>query len=67
MTKQEVEKLLRQAGFEKHAGGRHDIWKKPGFKPIPVPRHKGDIPKGTLRSILKSANLESTEDDGGKR
>ena len=58
MTKYELEKLLKQARFEKHAGGKHDIWTKKGFPPIPVPRHKGDIPKGTLKSILKSAKLE---------
>ena len=25
---------------------------------IPVPNHKGDIPKGTLNSILKQAGLK---------
>ena len=58
MTKRNLEKLLRQAGFEKHSGGGHDLWKKSGFPPIPVPRHKGDIPKGTLNSILKAAKRE---------
>lgn len=58
MTKREIERLLKEAGFIKHSGGRHDIWKKPGFPPIPVPRHKGDIPKGTVKSIIKYANLE---------
>lgn len=58
MTKNDLEKLLKKSGFEKHAGGRHDIWTKQGYPPIPVPRHKGDIPKGTLKSILKSAKLE---------
>jgi len=58
MTKRELEKLLRKAGFIKHSGGRHDIWNKYGFSPIPIPRHKGDIPKGTLRSIIKNAGLE---------
>lgn len=58
MTKHDVEKLLKHAGFEKHAGGKHDIWTKKSFPPISVPRHKGDIPKGTLKSILKSAGLE---------
>jgi predicted RNA binding protein YcfA (HicA-like mRNA interferase family) len=57
MTKREIEKLLKSAGFEKKSGGRHDIWIKPGFPPIPVPRHKGDIPQGTARSIIKSAGL----------
>lgn len=59
MTKFELEKLLRRNGFEQYSGGRHDIWVKKSFPPIPVPRHKGDIPKGTLRSILKAAGLEN--------
>jgi len=58
MIKRELEKLLRKAGFIKHSGGKHDIWIKSGFPPIPVPRHKGDIPKGTLKSIIKNAGLE---------
>ncbi|HXW53628.1 MAG TPA: type II toxin-antitoxin system HicA family toxin [Myxococcota bacterium] len=57
MTKKEIEKLLQAAGFERKPGGRHDIWVKTGFPPIPVPRHKGDIPLGTTRSILRSAGL----------
>lgn len=58
MTKRELEKLLQKANFEKRSGGKHDVWSKKGFPPIVVPRHKGDIPKGTLKSILKSAGLE---------
>lgn len=49
MNKREVEKLLSRAGFIKYAGGKHDIWQKDGFPPISVPRHKGDIPIGTVR------------------
>lgn len=55
-------KAIEGLGFEKKSGGCHDIWVKPGFPPTPVPRHKGDIPSGTARSILKSSGLE-----GGKR
>ena len=58
MTKFELEKLLKRANFEKRPGGKHDIWFKAGYPPISVPRHKGDIPKGTLKNILKSAGLE---------
>lgn len=57
MTKREIEKLLKEAGFEKLSGGRHDIWKKLGFPPIPVPRHKGDIKPGTAKKILKDAGI----------
>lgn len=58
VTKYAVERLLKKADFERQSGGRHDIWKKVGFPPIPVPRHKGDIPRGTLKSILKSSGIE---------
>ncbi len=59
MTKRDIEKLLKEAGFNKRSGGRHDIWIKSGFPPIPVTRHRGDIPIGTLRSIIKHAGLEN--------
>ncbi len=58
MTKREIEKLLKKAGFLKKSGGRHDIWTKKGFPPIPVPRHRGDIPEGTAKSIIKTAQLD---------
>jgi predicted RNA binding protein YcfA (HicA-like mRNA interferase family) len=57
-TKKKLEKLLKKAGFKRRSGGKHDIWIKKGFPPIPVPRHKGDIPAGTIRSIIKHAKLE---------
>jgi predicted RNA binding protein YcfA (HicA-like mRNA interferase family) len=58
MTKRQLEKLLAHAGFRKREGGRHDVWVKSGFPPIPVPRHKGDIPEGTAKNIIKSAGLK---------
>lgn len=60
MTKLELERLLKQNGFDKRPGGKHDVWVKKGFPPIPVLRHKGDIPKGTLRNILKASGLEGS-------
>ena len=57
MTKIEIERLLKNAGFERNCGGKHDIWKKSGYPPIPVPRHKGDIPAGTAKNILKAAGI----------
>jgi predicted RNA binding protein YcfA (HicA-like mRNA interferase family) len=61
VTKHELEKLLKHKGFEKRSGGKHEIWIKKGFPPIPVPRHKGDIPLGTLRSIKKAAGLKDVK------
>jgi predicted RNA binding protein YcfA (HicA-like mRNA interferase family) len=57
MNKLDLERLLKNNGFTKRHGGRHDIWIKNGFPPIPVPRHKGDIPIGTLKNILKAAGI----------
>lgn len=58
MTKREIEKLLKKAGFQKHEGGRHEVWKKDGFQIVALPRHKGDISKGTVNSILKKAGIK---------
>ena len=60
MTKRELEKILSSAGWVINHGRAHDLAthpQKPGVK-IPIPRHTGDIPKGTLKSILKDAGLE---------
>ncbi|MFQ5632591.1 MAG: type II toxin-antitoxin system HicA family toxin [bacterium] len=61
MTKREIEKLLKKAGFVKRSGGKHYIWIKEGLPPVAVPRHKGDIPTGTAKSILKAAGLEKKQ------
>ena len=60
MTFREIEKLLLSKGwYYSHTNGFHYIYKnneKEGR--IVVPRHKGDIPKGTLNSILKQAGIK---------
>lgn len=60
MNKLELERLLKRHNFKKHSGGKHDIWTKKDFPPIPVPRHKGDIPKGTLKMYFKSSRCGIT-------
>jgi len=60
MTKRELEKILKSNGWEITHGKAHDQAthpEKPGIK-IPIPRHKGDIPKGTANNILKAAGLK---------
>ena len=60
MTKRELEKKLLKAGWVITHGKAHDQAtnpQKPGVK-IPIPRHAGDMPKGTVQSILKDAELE---------
>jgi predicted RNA binding protein YcfA (HicA-like mRNA interferase family) len=60
MTKLELEKKLRKAGWVITHGKAHDLATNPvksGIK-IPIPRHTGDIPTGTAKAILRSAGIE---------
>lgn len=58
MTKRELEKILKNNGWIIVSGTRHDMAIKEGTSTkIPIPRHKGDIPIGTAKSILKDAGL----------
>lgn len=60
MTFREIEKLLISNGwYHHHTNGSHYIYKndrKCGT--VIIPNHKGDIPKGTLNSILRQAGLK---------
>lgn len=61
MTYRELDKILKQNGWEKDKkgnGSSHVMYRKNGKK-IPVPNHGDkDIATGTLNSILKSAGLK---------
>jgi predicted RNA binding protein YcfA (HicA-like mRNA interferase family) len=60
MTKRELEQKLLRVGWVITHGKAHNQAtnpQKPGVK-IPIPRHTGDIPKGTVKSIVKDAGLE---------
>jgi predicted RNA binding protein YcfA (HicA-like mRNA interferase family) len=55
-----LKRALVKAGWTITHGKAHDQAtnsQKPGVK-IPIPRHKGDIPKGTLNSIMKDAGIK---------
>lgn len=58
MTKRELDRKFIKAGWTLGHGANHDYALSPdGKKKIPIPRHAGDIPKGTARKILKDAGL----------
>ena len=60
----EIIKILKKLGFEFHrqAAGSHEIWWNPeSQRYTTVPNHAGDMPEGTLRAILKQANIEPDE------
>jgi predicted RNA binding protein YcfA (HicA-like mRNA interferase family) len=48
-------------GFEFHrqAAGSHEIWYNPYTnKYTTIPNHLGDMPEGTLKAILKQADID---------
>ena len=60
MTAGELIKLLKKDGwYEKDQKGSHLQLEHPEKKgKVTVPVHSGDIPKGTLNSILKQAGIK---------
>jgi predicted RNA binding protein YcfA (HicA-like mRNA interferase family) len=60
----EIVRILKSFGFEFHrqAAGSHEIWWNPDSQRYTtIPNHAGDMPEGTLRAILKQANVEPEE------
>ncbi len=60
MTAKELKRALTAAGWIITDGGRHELAthpNKPGIK-VPIHRHTGDIPSGTLNKILKDTGLK---------
>jgi predicted RNA binding protein YcfA (HicA-like mRNA interferase family) len=56
----EIVRRLRSFGFvfDRQAAGSHEIWFNPdkGLYTT-IPNHPGDLPEGTLRAILKQADI----------
>ncbi|ABB31557.1 YcfA family protein [Geobacter metallireducens RCH3] len=57
----EIIKRLKAFGFvfDRQAAGSHEIWYNPDKdKYTTIPNHAGDMPEGTLRAILKQAEID---------
>ncbi|HJX70029.1 MAG TPA: type II toxin-antitoxin system HicA family toxin [Dehalococcoidia bacterium] len=63
MKPREVIAALERAGFEvKRQTGSHVIMYKSGIRrPISIPQHPGELPKGTTRAIIREAGLTIQE------
>ncbi|HRF79638.1 MAG TPA: type II toxin-antitoxin system HicA family toxin [Flavobacteriales bacterium] len=63
MTAAELIRLLKQHGYEfVRAKGSHQVFKNSvNGKMTVVPMHRGDIPKGTLNSILRHTGLDKAD------
>lgn len=60
----EIIRILKKFGFifYQQAAGSHEIWFNPQSKQYTtIPNHTGDMPEGTLRSILKQAGITPEE------
>ncbi|MGO9170928.1 MAG: type II toxin-antitoxin system HicA family toxin [Rhodomicrobium sp.] len=60
----EIVRKLKALGFEFHrqAAGSHEIWRNAQtLKFTTIPNHPGDMPEGTLRAILRQANVTPDE------
>ena len=60
MTAKELKRKLVANGWKISQGAKHEMAThpdKPGIK-IPIHRHTGDIPTGTLNNILKATGLK---------
>jgi predicted RNA binding protein YcfA (HicA-like mRNA interferase family) len=56
----QIVKKLKTFGFTFHrqAAGSHEIWFNPETnRYTTIPNHPGDMPEGTLRAILKQADI----------
>ena len=60
----EIVKRLKAFGFTFHrqAAGSHEIWinETTNFFTT-IPNHPGDMPEGTLRAILRQANIDPND------
>lgn len=60
----EIAAKLRRLGFEfdRQAAGSHEIWFNAATqRSTTIPNHSGDMPEGTLRAILKQANVSADD------
>ncbi len=56
LSARKVETILERAGFVLGRRSGHRVWQK-GERIVPEPRHTGEVPKGTLRSIIRRSGL----------
>ena len=57
----DVARKLRDLGFafDRQAAGSHEIWfNLETDRYTTVPNHPGDVPEGTLRAILRQADID---------
>ena len=57
----QIVRRLREFGFvfDRQASGSHEIWyNEQTNRYTTIPNHPGDMPEGTLRAILRQADID---------
>jgi predicted RNA binding protein YcfA (HicA-like mRNA interferase family) len=58
ISHRELARKLRRAGFAEIRTRRHPVYYSAEQDlTIPIPMHPGDVPKGTLRSIIREMRI----------
>lgn len=58
VSHRELARKLRRAGFVEIRTSRHPVYYLAASDlTIPVPNHPGDVPRGTLRAIVRETGL----------
>jgi predicted RNA binding protein YcfA (HicA-like mRNA interferase family) len=60
VTYRELTRKLRRLGCElkRRTKGSHEVWHHPRLnRSAVIPRHRGDLPIGTLQAILKGLGI----------
>jgi predicted RNA binding protein YcfA (HicA-like mRNA interferase family) len=60
----EIVQRLRRLGseFARQAAGSHEIWHNAVTnRYTTIPKHSGDMPEGTLKAVLKQADISTEE------
>ena len=59
VSSRELIRTLKKLGFVEHAerGTSHLVFSHPDGRRIVVARHSGDIPRGTLRGIIRDLDI----------
>jgi predicted RNA binding protein YcfA (HicA-like mRNA interferase family) len=62
ISHRELAQKLRRAGYVEIRTSRHPVYYRADADiTIPVPQHPGDVPKGTLRAIIREMGITVEE------
>jgi len=62
ISHRDLAQKLRRAGFVEIRTNRHPVYYLAAKDlTVPIPRHPGDVPKGTLRAIIRECSMSVEE------